>query len=69
MTIERRSVCWRIAVIAGAGVVLALPARASAQSACSSESLAVQVLGSGGPNAGGTRASSGYLVCRGGRVV
>ena len=43
--------------------------RASAQSICSSEPLAVQVLGSGGPNAGGTRASTGYLVWRGGRAI
>lgn len=69
MRTERRWVCWRFAVIAGAGVLLAIPPRASAQSACSSEPLAVQVLGSGGPNAGGTRASTGYLVWRGGRAV
>ena len=51
------------------GIVLVSANRASAQSACSSEPLAVQVLGSGGPNAGGARASTGYLVWRGGRAV
>jgi ribonuclease BN (tRNA processing enzyme) len=60
---------WRLAVVVGAGVVLALPAGASAQASCSSEPLALQVLGSGGPSAGGTRASTGYLVWRGGRAV
>jgi len=42
---------------------------ASAQPACSNEPLAVQVLGSGGPHAGGTRASAGYLVWRSGRPI
>ena len=59
----------RIAVVVGTGVVLALPARTSAQANCSSESLALQVLGSGGPSAGGTRASTAYLIWRGGRAV
>lgn len=49
--------------------VLTLAVEASAQATCSSEPLAVQVLGSGGPHAGGTRASSGYLVWRSGRAV
>lgn len=43
--------------------------RASAQVRCSTEPLAVQVSGSGGPYAGGERASSGYLVWRAGRAV
>ena len=51
------------------GVLLVSATQASAQSACSSAPLAVQVLGSGGPNAGSTRASAGYLVWRGGRAV
>jgi ribonuclease BN (tRNA processing enzyme) len=66
---KRRRMFWRLAVVVGAGVVLALPAGASAQASCSSEPLALQVLGSGGPSAGGTRASTGYLVWRGGRAV
>lgn len=69
MRTNRRSISWRIAVVVGAGGVLALPARASAQANCSSESLALQVLGSGGPSAGGIRASTGYLIWRGGRAV
>lgn len=40
-----------------------------AQSSCASEPLAVQVLGSGGPHAGGSRASAGYLVWRDGKAV
>lgn len=58
-----------ITSFAAIGMVLVSWTRASAQSTCSSEPLAVQVLGSGGPNAGGTRASTGYLVWRGGRAV
>lgn len=65
----RRSMSCRLAAILVAGVVFASPTRASAQASCSSEPLAVQVLGSGGPYAGGTRASTGYLVWRGGRAV
>jgi ribonuclease BN (tRNA processing enzyme) len=42
---------------------------ASPQTPCSIEPLAVQVLGTGGPDAGGTRASTGYLVWRAGRSV
>lgn len=45
------------------------PSPAPAQSRCAEAPLAVQVLGSGGPYAGGTRASSGYLVWRNGRAV
>ena len=59
----------RLAAFAAFGIALAFATRASAQSVCSSEPLAVQVLGSGGPHAGGTRASTGYLVWRGGRAI
>ena len=69
MRAKRRSIFRRIAVATGTCVVFALPARASAQAKCSSESLALQVLGSGGPSAGGTRASTGYLIWRHGRAV
>jgi hypothetical protein len=55
-----------VAIAAG---LVTLAVEASAQANCSSEPLAVQVLGSGGPDAGGTRASSGYLVWRAGRAV
>ena len=65
---KRRSICWRSVLVVAAGLVLAPSARASAQ-ACSRESLALQVLGSGGPSAGGTRASTGYLIWRRGRAV
>jgi ribonuclease BN (tRNA processing enzyme) len=61
--------CHLITAFAALGVALVPATRASAQSACAREPLAVQVLGSGGPNAGGTRASTGYLVWRGGRAV
>jgi ribonuclease BN (tRNA processing enzyme) len=65
--VRRRSQLWSLTVaIAG---VLTLPVEISAQATCSSEPLAVQVLGSGGPHAGGTRASTGYLVWRAGRAV
>lgn len=57
-----------IAMIAGAAII-ASATHAAAQANCSSVPLAVQVLGSGGPSAGGTRASSGYLVWREGRAV
>lgn len=67
--VTRRSITSRLGAFVAIGVVLVFATRASAQSACSSEPLAVQVLGSGGPNAGGTRASTGYLVWRGGRAV
>lgn len=69
MGTRRRWPCWSIAAAIGAGVALALPARASAQATCSREPLALQVLGSGGPSVGGTRASTGYLIWRGGRAV
>lgn len=54
------------------GVVLlaaVFPVSGMAQQACSSAELAVQVLGSGGPFLGSSRASSGYLVWRNGRAV
>lgn len=44
-------------------------AAAWAQASCRDHPLAVQVLGSGGPFAGGDRASSGYLVWRDGRAA
>jgi ribonuclease BN (tRNA processing enzyme) len=56
-------------VIAGVSAALASATHAAAQSSCTSAPLAIQVLGSGGPHAGGTRASSGYLVWRGGRAL
>ncbi|MGE0555998.1 MAG: MBL fold metallo-hydrolase [Gemmatimonadales bacterium] len=52
------------------GILLVWPgAPARAQAACRDHPLAVQVLGSGGPFAGGDRASSGYLVWRDGRAA
>jgi ribonuclease BN (tRNA processing enzyme) len=63
-----RSQLWSLTLAIAAGV-LTLAVEASAQATCSSEPLAVQVLGSGGPHAGGTRASTGYLVWRAGRAV
>lgn len=68
-SVTRQSITSRLTPFVATGVVLAFATPASAQSACSSEPLAVQVLGSGGPTAGGTRASAGYLVWRGGRAV
>jgi ribonuclease BN (tRNA processing enzyme) len=65
----RRLITSRPGAFTAIGVVLVCATPASAQSVCSSEPLAVQVLGSGGPTAGGTRASTGYLVWRGGRAV
>ena len=67
--VTRRSIPARLGAFIATGVVLVFATRASAQSVCSSAPLAVQVLGSGGPSAGGTRASTGYLVWRGGRAV
>ncbi len=67
--VTRRLITSRLGAFVAIGVVLVFATPASAQSVCSSEPLAVQVLGSGGPNAGGTRASTGYLVWRGGRAV
>jgi ribonuclease BN (tRNA processing enzyme) len=52
-----------------AAALTSAPAPAAAQADCSTAALAVQVLGSGGPSAGGTRASAGYLVWRAGRAV
>jgi len=59
----------RLATIVALGILLASPTRGSAQAGCSTGPLVVQVLGSGGPFAGGTRASTGYLVWRDGRAV
>jgi ribonuclease BN (tRNA processing enzyme) len=50
-------------------VVLLSPTSAPAQTSCGSAPLAVQVLGSGGPYAGGARASTSYLVWHRGRAV
>ena len=65
---RRRSMLWSWITAIAAGMVI-LAVEASAQANCSNEPLAVQVLGSGGPDAGGTRASSGYLVWRAGQAV
>lgn len=65
---RRRSQLCSLTLAIAAGA-LTLAVEASAQATCSSEPLAVQVLGSGGPHAGGTRASTGYLVWRAGRAV
>ena len=67
-TVTRRLSSSAVAAVATAGLALAASS-ASAQANCSAEPLAVQVLGSGGPYAGGTRASTGYLVWRAGRAV
>lgn len=67
--VRRQVITARAGAMAAMGVVCVLTTSASAQSGCSTEPLAVQVLGSGGPNAGSTRASSGYLIWRGGRAV
>ena len=50
--------------VAAIGFAFALPGHVSAQANCSAAPRAVQVLGSGGPYAGSTRASTGYLVWR-----
>lgn len=65
---RRRSLLCSLALAIAAGV-LTPAVEASAQATCASEPLAVQVLGSGGPHVGGTRASTGYLVWRAGRAV
>lgn len=65
---RRRSQLSSLTLTLAAGV-LTLPVEAAAQATCSSEPLAVQVLGSGGPHVGGTRASTGYLVWRAGRAL
>ena len=58
---------WFVGIAAAA--MFAIPGRASAQNVCASAPLAVQVLGSGGPHPGGKRASTSYLIWRGGRAV
>ncbi len=67
--VTRRLTSSVLTAIAAVAIALASSSRVSAQANCSSEPLAVQVLGSGGPYAGGTRASTGYLVWRNGRAV
>jgi hypothetical protein len=62
--LKRRLMSSRLGAVATIGIVLVSLTRAAAQAPCSSEPLAVQVLGSGGPYAGDTRASTGYLVWR-----
>lgn len=71
MASMRRRISWGVALRGAAcALFLLLGSRsAEAQRSCSSEPLAVQVLGSGGPYPAGDRASSGYLVWRGGRAV
>lgn len=64
----RRQSRWLL-TLAMAAAVPTLAVEAAAQATCSSEPLAVQVLGSGGPHAGGTRASAGYLVWQAGRAM
>lgn len=60
-------VCVVIAACSSAAV--SVPGDAFAQSSCARAPLALQVLGSGGPIAGGTRASTSYLVWKGGRAI
>ena len=67
--VTRRLIASLPSALVALGVVWVSATRALAQSVCSSEPVAVQVLGSGGPTAGGTRSSAGYLVWRGGRAV
>ena len=67
--VTRCLITSRLGASVAIGVALVFATRVSAQSVCSSEPLAVQVLGSGGPTVGGTRASTGYLVWHGGRAV
>src|SRR5262245_59785097 len=57
-----------IAAMAG-GAVLATAAAAASPAACPVNSPMVQILGSGGPLVGGTRASTAYLVWRDGRAI
>lgn len=64
-----RPTAARVAVVLAIAVLLLSPSGAAAQRRCSAEPLALQVLGSGGPSAGGRRASAGYLVWHGGRAV
>ncbi len=58
-----------LVVMLASAALVASATNAAAQARCSDAPLAVQVLGSGGPHAGGTRASSGYLVWKAGRAV
>lgn len=67
LTVMARALERRLGGVVVAALAFSTPARA--QSACTAEPLMVQVLGSGGPNATGQRASSGYLVWRDGRAI
>jgi hypothetical protein len=62
--VTRRVITSQMSAFVAIAVVLVSATRASAQVTCSSEPLAVQVLGSGGPNAGGTRASTGRMIAQ-----
>ena len=64
-----RFVASPLASIAACALALPLANHASAQTSCANSPLAVQVLGSGGPVAGGTRASTSYIVWREGHAV
>ena len=61
--------CHNFKLAAACIAAFGLASNASAQTSCASAPLAVQVLGSGGPTAGGTRSSTSYLVWRSGRAV
>jgi len=67
--IRRKVIPPPFATVVAIGISLAAAMDGSAQTPCSTEALAVQVLGSGGPYAGDTRASTSYLVWRNGRSV
>lgn len=64
---------WRSARAAGALLVVATATPLTAQSAspatCGGTNVGVQILGSGGPFAGSSRASAGYLVWHRGRAI
>lgn len=64
----RAGVVMKASCLALVAALVMLPAGASAQPGCAGEPLAVQVLGSGGPYAGDTRASTGYLVWQDGHA-
>jgi len=65
----RRSFSSAIMTVVAAGTMLSAQPPTSSPARCPADSAAVQVLGSGGPFAGGTRASTAYLVWRDGRAV
>lgn len=64
--LRRARFCVAIAACVAA---LSIPSDVFAQTSCSSHPLALQVLGSGGPYAGGTRASTSYLIWKAGRAI